>query len=60
MDGPNVILKFLTDIAKDRVANEQDELTFIGTCGLHEIHGAFKTGAESADRKIENISKAAF
>ena len=40
MDGPNVNFKFLNDIAKDHVANEQHaneqhELIFIGTCGLH-------------------------
>ena len=35
MDGPNVNFKFLNDIAKDRVANEQHKLIFIGTCGLH-------------------------
>ena len=31
MNGPNINLKFLNDIAKDRVANEQHELIFIGT-----------------------------
>ena len=60
MDGPNVSLKFLNDAAKDRVANEQHELIFVGTCGLHVIHGAFKTGAESTDWKIKKILKAAF
>ena len=30
MDGPNINLKFLNDIAKDRFANEQHELIFIG------------------------------
>ena len=35
MDGPNVNLKFLNDIAKDCVGNEQHELIFINTCGLH-------------------------
>ena len=55
MDGPKVNLKFLNDIAKDRVANEQHELTLIGTCCLHVIHGAFKTGAESTDWKMKKI-----
>ena len=35
MNGPNVNLKFMNDIAKDRVSNEQPELIFISTCGLH-------------------------
>ena len=60
MDGPNVSLKFLNDIAKDRVANEQHELIFIGTCGLHVIQGKFKAGAESTDWKMKKILKAAF
>ena len=60
MDGPNVSLKFLNDTAKDRVAIGQHELIFIGTCGLHVIHGTFKTGAESTDWKIKKILKAAF
>ena len=60
MDGPNVNLKFLNDAAKDRVANEQHELIFVGTCDLHVIHGGFKTDAESTDWKIKKILKAAF
>ena len=60
IDGPNVNLKFLDAIAKNRDANEQHKLIFIGTCGLHVIHGAFKTGAESADWKMKKILKAAF
>ena len=46
MDGPKVSIKFLNDIVKDRVANEQHEFIFTGTCGVHAMHGAFKTGAE--------------
>ena len=62
MAGPNVNLKFLNDIdcTKDRVGNEQHELIFIGTCGLHVTHGAFKTGAESTDWKLKKVIKAAF
>ena len=46
MDGPKVSIKFLNVIVKDRVANEQHEFIFTGTCGVHAMHGAFKTGAE--------------
>ena len=60
MDGPYTKVKFLNDTAKDRVANEQHELIFIDTCGLHVIHGAFKTGAESTDWKIKKILNPAF
>ena len=49
MDGPTVNLKFLEKLQKDRLENEQQ-----GSCGLHTIHGAVKTGAES---KSWNIRK---
>ena len=52
MDGPIVNFKFLEKLRKDRLENEQHELVNIGTCGLHTIHGAFKTGAESASWNI--------
>ena len=46
MDGPKVSIKFLNVIVKDRVANEQHKFIFTGTCGVHAMHGAFKTGGE--------------
>ena len=52
MDGPIVNLKFLEKLQKDRLENEQHELINIGSCGLHTIHGAFKTGAESTSWNI--------
>ena len=55
MDAPKVSLKFLNGIVKDRVANKQHELMFIGSCGLQVIHGAFKTRAESTDWKMKKI-----
>ena len=55
MDAPKVNLKFLNGIVKDRVANKQHELRFIGSCGLQVIHGAFKTRAESTDWKMKKI-----
>ena len=55
MDGPVVNLKFLKKLQKDRLENEQHELINIGSCGLHTIHGAFKTGAESTSWNIRKI-----
>ena len=52
MDGPIVNLKFLEELQKDCLENEQHELINIGNCGLHRIHGAFKTGAESTSWNI--------
>ena len=48
MDGPIVNLRLL----KKRLENEQCELINTGSCGLHRIHGAFKTGAESTSWNI--------
>ena len=54
MDGPIVNLKFLEKLQEDRVENKQHELINIGSCGLHTIHGAFKTGAETSSYKLEH------
>ena len=57
LDGPNVNLKFL-QIIKDR-QEELDHLplTDIGTCGLHTVHGSFKTGLVASGWLIEKILK---
>ena len=60
MDGPNVNLKFLQTVKNDRDQNEQHQLIDIGSCGLHTMHGAFKTGAEKTNWKIKDTLKAAF
>ena len=52
MDGSIVNLKFLEKLQKDSLENEQPELVNIGSCGLHAIHGVFKTGAESTSWNI--------
>ena len=51
-DGPFANLKFFEKLQKDHLENEQHELINIGGCGLHTIHGAFKTGAESTSWNI--------
>jgi hypothetical protein len=57
MDGPNVNLKFLRDLKTDRsiVNPEIPSLIDIGTCGLHVIHGAFRSGFESTGWKITHF-----
>ena len=60
MDGPSVNWKFLSEIQKNRNENKQHELIDIGSCGLHIIHGAFKTGAEKTDWNIKQTMKGAF
>ena len=60
MNGPSVNWKFLSEIQKNRNENKQHELIDIGSCGLHIIHGAFKTGAEKTDWNIKQTMKGAF
>ena len=47
MDGPDVNIKLLKMIQAERSENKQHQLIDIGSCDLHTIHNAFKTGAES-------------
>ena len=47
MDGPSSYWKFYKILQKDRLEKEQHELINIGSCSMHIIHGAFKTGVES-------------
>ena len=47
IDGPIVNHKSLEKLQKDCLKNEQHELISIGSCGLHTIHRAFQTRAES-------------
>ena len=49
MDGPSVKLKFHRDLQSSCEEQELPTLIDIGSCGLHIIYGAFKTGAESID-----------
>ena len=56
-DGPNVNLKFLRLMDVKRSELDAPPLTDIGTCGLHTIHGSFKTGMQSSDVKVAKILK---
>ena len=47
-------------LQKDPIEKEQHELIDIGSCSLHIIHGAFKTGAEISGRSIKVIFKGVF
>ena len=47
-------------LQKDRVEKEQNNLIHIGSCSLHIMHGAFKTGAESSGWNMKAIPKGLF
>ena len=55
MDGPSVNLKFLQKVQDDRVENEQPTLIYVWSCGLHNVHGALKYGAQSTGWKLKEI-----
>ena len=47
-------------IQAEQSENKQHQLTDIGSRGLHKIHNAFKTGAESTDSGMKKILKGAY
>ena len=60
MDGPSVNHNFLEKVSKERKGDEQHQLINIGSCGIHTIHGAFKTCAENPKWNIKQILKSTF
>ena len=57
MDGPSINLKFHRDVQSNRKELKLLRLIDIGSCSLHTIHGAFKTGVESTDLEIKKAFK---
>ena len=60
MDGTNTNLKFLSEMKIEREKNEQSKLIDIGSCSLHSIHGAFKSGSEKSGWDLHKILKGSF
>ena len=60
MDGPSTNWKLFEPNQKDREEKEQKTLLDIGSCSLHTIHVAFKSGAEKNGWDIKSIFKAAY
>jgi len=59
MDGPSVNLKFL-DNMKSNLSDDQRKLIDIGSCGLHVLHGAFRTGHDKAGWAINDFLRAIY
>ena len=57
MDGPNVNIKFLKNLISEREDSDPDlpSLIDLGTCGLHVVHGAFRTGFENTGWKVDRL-----
>ena len=60
MDGPSVNWRFYNEVVKQRQEMELHQLINIGSCGLHIIHDAFKTGVEKTEWCIKNALKGSF
>ena len=60
MDGPNSNLKFLNEMKKLITEHEIASLNDIGSCNLHVIHGALKTGSECCGWNLHKIFKGVF
>ena len=59
MDGPRVNWKFYDDYVRSRPA-EYPSLLQLGSCGLHIVHGSFKTGAMASGWNLDDALRAAF
>ena len=57
MDGPHVNHKFLRSLKIDWMKELIHKLVDIGTCNLHIVSGAFKTGAEKTEWKVHKTMK---
>ena len=59
-DGPSTNWKFIESLRRYRLENEKSQMTEIGSCGLHFIHGAYKTSAESTNWELKKILQGTF
>ena len=61
MDGPNINRKMLDLIVEDRNSNETyPNLLDVGSCSLHVVHGAFRTGMKQTGWGIDLLSKSLY
>ena len=60
MDGPNVNLKFLETVKKEREEANLSKLIDIGSCDLHTVHGSFKSACEKTEWHLKSLLKSSF
>ena len=60
MDGPKVNHNFLRSLKRDWENGMLHKLLDIGTCNLHIVSGAFKTGAEKSGWEIHKTLKSSY
>ena len=60
-DGPNVNWKMYDELVEERGENEQlPGLINVGSCGLHVVRGAFRSGAQKTKWGVDSILKALY
>ena len=61
MDGPNLNWKMLGLIVEDRNSNETyPDLLDVGSCSLHGVHGAYRTGIKQTGWGIDLLLKSLY
>ena len=61
MDGPNINWKMLDLIVEDRNSNETyPNLLDVGSCSLHVVNGAFRTGMKQTGVGINLLLKSLY
>ena len=55
VDGPNVSWAFFSELRNYETENDMSKLLSTGSCNLHAIHGAFKTGEQSTYWKLKKF-----
>ena len=58
MDGPSVNWAFFSVLCNYQTENDMSKFLSAGSCGLHAIHVAFKTGEQSTDWKLKKVLRA--
>ena len=57
IDGPNTSWSVLTMLHDGRYEKDYPKIIDIGSCSLHVLHGAFKSGVEAIDWFLNKIWK---
>lgn len=60
MDGPNVNVKMARLLTDELATEHLCEVLDIGTCGLHVVHGAFRTGHKAANWSLNTVFRAMY
>ena len=60
MDGPNVIISFLTSLNEEKMDGELSHRVSLGCFGLHTIHNSFKFGENGTGWNLKRLLSSIF